>query len=238
MSKKLWGWSVYELVWLGLFCGMAVVLTVIMENSLFGFTVFLTGVLCVLLAAKGHIWTYVFGMYNTFGYAYLSYVNGLFGELMLNVLFFVPMNVVGFMMWRNHRQGGTVAMRRMSGAGLGLVLLGCALVSAALGFGLSFIPEQNSAYIDALTTVLSVAATILMVRRFKEQWVLYIVLNLFTVLLWVIRMLDGSPDGGLMIVMWSAYLINAIYGYYTWTNGAREARVASEASESGEAVAL
>ncbi|MEO3946609.1 nicotinamide riboside transporter PnuC [Gorillibacterium sp. CAU 1737] len=223
MRRILSRWSIYELIWLGLFCGTAIGITVISKDTLFGFTVFLTGVLCVLLAAKGSLMTYVFGMYNTFGYAYLAYGNGLYGEVMLNLLFFVPMNVIGFVMWKNHREEGKVVMKQMSGKSL----LGVAAISAfgslALGFALSFIPSQNSPYIDALTTVLSVMATFLMVRRYKEQWLLYIVLNLFTVVLWVIRLLDGSPDGALMIVMWSAYLINALYGYYTWNKGAKEA---------------
>jgi len=222
VRKALGGWNLYEIAWLGLFSGIAIVLTVIMKDTLFGFTVFLTGVLCVVLAAKGNIMTYVFGMYNTFGYAYLAYVNGLFGEVMLNLLFFVPMNVIGFVMWNKHRHGGKLVMRQMDTKGLALVAAVCVLGSLALGFGLSFIPEQNSPYIDALTTVLSVVATFLMVRRFKEQWLVYIILNIFTVLLWVIRTMDGSPDGVLMIVMWSAYLINAIYGYYTWNKGAKE----------------
>lgn len=222
--KKLWGgWNLYEIAWLGLFSGIAVALTVMMKDTLFGFTVFITGVLCVVLAAKGNLMTYVFGMYNTFGYAYLAYVNGLFGELLLNLLFFVPMNAIGFFMWRKHRHDGKLAMRQMDWRGLLLVAAVSALGSLSLGFGLSFIPGQNSPYIDALTTVLSIVATFLMVRRFKEQWLVYIVLNIFTVLLWVIRMMDGSPDGALMIVMWSAYLINAIYGYYTWNKGAKEA---------------
>ncbi|MFB9276733.1 nicotinamide riboside transporter PnuC [Cohnella cellulosilytica] len=223
--RKLWGsWNVYEIVWLALFSGVAIVLTVIMKDTVFGFTVFLTGVLCVVLAAKGNLMTYVFGMYNTFGYAYLAYTNGLFGEVGLNLLFFAPMNVVGFLMWRKHiGNDQQVSMRRLDARGLAIVAVICAAGSAALGYGLSLIEGQNSPYIDALTTVLSIVATLLMVRRYKEQWLVYIVLNIFTVLLWVIRTADGSPDGMLMIVMWSAYLVNAIYGYYTWNKGAREA---------------
>ncbi|MCM3702360.1 nicotinamide riboside transporter PnuC [Paenibacillus macerans] len=222
MKKGLGGWSLFEMTWLVLFTGIAIGLTLLMKDSLFGFTVFITGVLCVVFAAKGNLMTYGFGMYNTFGYAYLAYVNGLFGEVMLNLLFFVPMNVIGFLMWRNHRHGGKLTMRQMDVRGLLLVAGACVLGSVLLGFGLSYIPGQNSPYIDAITTVLSVVATMLMVKRFKEQWLVYIVLNMFTVLLWAIRTLEGSPDGVLMIVMWSAYLINAIYGYYNWNKGAKE----------------
>ena len=120
---------------------------------------FITGVLCVVLAAKGNLMSYVFGMYNTIGYAYLAYINGLFGEVMLNLLFFVPMNVIGFYMWKNNRQDGKLIMRQMELRGLLLVGAVCVLGCLLLGYGLSFIPGQNSPYIDATTTVLSVVAT-------------------------------------------------------------------------------
>lgn len=226
MNKSWGGWNLFELAWLVMFTSIAVLFTVISKDSFFGFTVFITGVLCVVLAAKGSLMSYVFGMYNTVGYAYLAYINGLFGEVMLNLLFFVPMNVVGFYMWKNHRNNGKLSMRQMEPKGLLLVGAVCVLGSLMLGFGLSFIPGQNSPYIDAITTVLSIVATLLMVRRFKEQWLVYIVLNMFTVLLWVIRMLEGSGEGLLMIVMWSAYLVNAVYGYYNWNKGAKEGALA------------
>ncbi|WP_234534032.1 nicotinamide riboside transporter PnuC [Paenibacillus pseudetheri] len=220
---KTWGgWNLFEIVWLVLFTSIAVAFTFISKDSLFGFTVFITGVLCVVLAAKGNLMSYVFGMYNTVGYAYLAYINGLFGEVMLNLLFFVPMNVVGFYMWKNNRQDGNLSMRQMNLKWLFLVVAVCVIGCLLLGIGLSFIPGQNSPYIDAITTVLSIVATFLMVSRFKEQWLVYIVLNMFTVLLWVIRMLEGSGEGVLMIVMWSAYLVNAAYGYYNWNKGAKE----------------
>lgn len=222
MKKVASGWSLFEIAWLALFTSIAALFTVILKDSLFGFTVFITGVLCVVLAAKGNLMSYVFGMYNTVGYAYLAYINGLFGEVMLNLLFFVPMNVIGFYMWKNNRQDGKLIMRQMELRGLLLVGAVCVLGCLLLGYGLSFIPGQNSPYIDATTTVLSVVATFLMVRRFKEQWLVYIVLNLFTVLLWAIRLLEGSSEGMLMIVMWSAYLVNAVYGYYNWNKGAKE----------------
>ena len=222
MKKYTGNWNLFELVWLILFTMIAVIFTLVSKDSLFGFTVFITGVLCVVLTAKGQLSSYIFGMYNTFGYAYLAYINGLFGEVMLNLLFFVPMNVVGFYMWQKNYESGKLSMRQMDAKGMSLIGVVCVTGSLLLGLGLSFIPGQNSPYIDAITTVLSVVATILMVRRFKEQWLVYIVLNMFTVLLWVIRTIDGSGEGLMMIVMWSAYLINAVYGYYNWSKGAKE----------------
>jgi nicotinamide mononucleotide transporter len=221
-------WKPYEIAWLCLFSLIAVTLTVIWQDSIFGFSVFLTGILCVILAAKGNIWTYVFGAYNTLGYAYIAFTNALYGEMGLNILFFLPMNIVGFFMWRRHMHEGQVQMRKLTPLRFMLVALGCVIGVLAMGFGLSLIPGQNTPYIDATTNVLSIVATILMVRRFREQWLLYIVLNIFTIAMWTIRSINGSPDGAMMIVMWSAYLVNAVYGFIVWNHGARA--LAQEAS--------
>jgi nicotinamide mononucleotide transporter len=219
MIVKIKNWKLYEIIWLLLFSLVAILLTIVWKDTLFGFSVFITGVLCVVLAAKGNIWTYYFGMYNTFGYAYLAYNNGLFGEVGLNILFFLPMNIIGYIMWKKSMSGNVVEMRGLQKNNKILIIIICVLGSIGLGFLLSLVHVQNTPYVDAITNVLSVVATFLMVYRFKEQWLLYIVLNIFTIIMWSLRTINGSPEGAMMIVMWSAYLVNAIYGYYNWNKG-------------------
>ena len=221
------GWNAFEITWLLSFSALAIALSILWKNSFLDFSVFLSGVLCVVLAAKGNIWTYSFGMYNTFGYAYLAYTNGLYGEMGLNLFFFVPMNVVGYVLWKPKLEGGYVQMRALKPSQILLTAVASLLGILGLGYSLSLIPSQNNPYIDAITDVLSVFATFLMVYRFREQWLLYILLNVFTVLLWSIRTAQGSPEGPLMIVMWTAFLINAGYGYYNWNRGAKQASTAS-----------
>lgn len=221
------GWNAFEITWLLSFSALAIALSLLWKNSFLDFSVFLSGVLCVVLAAKGNIWTYAFGMYNTFGYAYLAYTNGLYGEMGLNLFFFVPMNVVGYVLWKPKLEGGYVQMRAMLPRQILLTAVASLLGILGLGYGLSLIAGQNNPYIDAITDVLSIFATFLMVYRFREQWLLYILLNVFTVLLWCIRTAQGSPEGPLMIVMWTAFMINAGYGYYNWTRGVKLANAAS-----------
>jgi nicotinamide mononucleotide transporter len=220
-------WNLYEVIWLVLFSTVAFMMTIVTKDNWFGFSVFITGVLCVVLAAKGNILTYVFGMYNTFAYAYLAYRNGLLGEMGLNLFFFAPMNIIGFIMWKKRMNGDTVAMRDMNISGLILTAVICVFGSLAMGFGLSLIPTQNTPYIDAITNVLSIVATFLMVWRFKEQWLVYIILNMFTILMWSFRTINGNSAGIMMIVMWSAYLVNAVYGYYNWSKGVGQSQEAS-----------
>jgi nicotinamide mononucleotide transporter len=214
-------WNTFEILWLLSFSTIALVLSILWKNTWFDGSVFLSGILCVVLAAKGNIWNYAFGLYNSLAYALVAYKNGLYGEMGLNLLFFVPMGVIGYLMWKPKSAGAYVEMRLLRFRNTLLIALACIIAIGVLGYLLAQISGQNNPYIDATTDVLSIAATILMVYRYREQWLLYLLLNAFTVLLWGIRTSKGSAEGVLMIVMWSAFLVNAIYGYYNWSKGAQ-----------------
>ncbi|MDR2846453.1 MAG: nicotinamide riboside transporter PnuC [Candidatus Methanoplasma sp.] len=225
--KILSYWKPYEIIWLLLFCGMAVYITVATGDNLFGFFVFLSGVLCVLLAAKGSIMTYIVGIFNTVGYAWLAWQNGLFGEVGLNMLFYMPMNFIGFFLWKGHMDKSIVRMRRLNRRNILTAAVICVVGTMLLGLALSLLSGQNTPYLDASTNVLSVVATFLMIWRFREQWACYIILNVLSVIMWGLRWADGSPDGLLMVVMWSAYLVNAVYGMYNWTKGSKAQEAAA-----------
>lgn len=203
---------------------IAVLAAVAGNEPFFLLTVTFSGLLCVILAARGNIWTYPVGIYNTVAYAYISYINGLYGEMGLNLLFFLPTSVAGWFLWRDKIKDHVVLMRRLSGKNRMWLLVACVACTGLLGLALSFIATQKTPYIDALTNVLSVAATFLMMYRFQEQWFLYISLNIFTVTMWSIRWFHGSPEGRMMVLMWSLYLINSFYGAIKWHQGVKRNR--------------
>ncbi|HQQ62973.1 MAG TPA: nicotinamide riboside transporter PnuC [Pseudomonadales bacterium] len=216
---SLQNWNAFEILWAVVFIAAGSMVSLFSKDSLLNYVILVAGILCVVLAAKGNIWNYFFGIINSLGYAYVSYVNGLYGDMGLNVLFFVPTGIVGFFMWKRHAAGGTVVMRSLKSAHQGCVGVICLVSIVILGGCLSLIKTQNTPYIDATATVLSIVATLLMMWRYKEQWMLYIALNIVTIVMWAIRILNGSSDGTIMIVMWSAFLVNSVYGYINWHKG-------------------
>jgi nicotinamide mononucleotide transporter len=215
-------WSLFEITWLVLFCAIAILVTIITRDTLFGFAVFLSGVLCVVLAAKGSIINYPIGLFNTAGYAWIAFRNQLYGEVAEYLLFYLPMTIVGYLMWRGHTDdSGIVTMRKLSRSQFLMVTMVTIIATCLLGKALVLFGQQNTPYIDAATNILSVVATLLMVKRYREQWIAYISLNLFSVAMWFVRTVAGSSDGPIMLVMWAAFLVNAVYGFYNWTKGAR-----------------
>lgn len=219
-------WKAYEIVWLFLFSSVALFQVLLYDVSLFSFTVFLSGILCVLLAAKGHISNYIVGLYNSIGYAWLAYENGLYGEMGLNIFFFAPMAVVGVLLWRKNLAGARVLVRTLSTSVRIQLLAGLLVFSVLLGWLLAQISGQNTPYIDAFTNSLSISATILMALRYREQWIVYIILNILSIIMWLFRYLADSSEGMIMLAMWSAYLVNSVYGWWNWGRGATRREVA------------
>lgn len=218
---KIKGWNLFEIIWLSVFAAVAITLSIVWKDNIFGFSVFITGVLCVVLAAKGKIWTYYFGMFNSIAYAWLSFQNGLYGETMLNTLFFVPMNIVGWLAWRRKMNDKTVIMKKMTWKGFLLVILLCAVGTCGYGYWLSTFSGQNTPYLDAFTNSASIIATVIMTLRYREQWIFYIFINAVSILMWTYRLAIGSSNAATMVVMWSAYLVNSVYGFYIWNKGSK-----------------
>jgi nicotinamide mononucleotide transporter len=217
MKNPFRNWTLFEQSWLAIFTLIAVGLSYTWGDTLFSFSVFITGVICVVLVARGNIWNYSYGLYNAGGYAWLSYQNGLFGEVMLNAGYFLPAQIVGIFLWKkNLAEGTTVTMRRMGWQNTCAWLAASGLGTIAYGAILQTIPGQNTPFFDSCSTVLSVIAMVLMIYRYREQWILWIIVDIVSVAMWALRLGDGIEGAPAMLVMWSAYLVNAFYGWYKW----------------------
>lgn len=198
-------------------------LSATLATTVFEMTVFLSGIVCVGLIAIGRREGYVIGLYSSVSYSIIAYGNGLFGEFYLNLFFFLPTGMIGFIMWRKHTlHDKTVAMRYLTWFSRFVVAAICLLCTIGLGVLLGLNKDQNTPFIDAATNVLSVVATFLMMWRYKEQWLLYILINLVSLFMWALRMVAGGESGDLIVLMWSLFLLNSIFGYWRWHVGAKQ----------------
>ncbi len=210
--------------------------------SIIGLIAGITNILCVIFVANKDIRNYPFGIIAVVYYAFVSYHYGNTGEWMLSMFFYVPMNVVGWSLWikslkqQNENLAASAAKKEnenivesrklnikqiglcVIGLTLGVILYAQLLASDGLQMivygGLTDHPTSKY-YVDSFTTMASVLAMFLQLHRFMEQWYLWVVVNIMSIVLWCL-----TPDGGaLMIVMWASLLLNSIYGVYRWRQG-------------------
>ncbi len=176
----------------------------------------IAGIFCVVLCAAGRRAQYYWGFANVIAYIIVSWMMRFYGEVMLNALYYLPTQFIGLYLWKKNAadgDGDLVKCRKLSP--LWTVLL---LIASALGiWGYKMILTAlggNAAWLDSTSTVISVVANALMVLRFREQWLLWIIVDAVTVVMWF-----GTGDY-IMTAMWAFYLLNAVYGFVTWTQRA------------------
>ena len=185
----------------------------------------ITGVLCVVLVAKGSIWNYLFGLVNVSLYAYISYKASLYGDAALNALYYLPMQFIGWWQWRRRGAAMSVAeagdsgvqvkARRFTWKQRAILFLGCAVAVVAVGFLLKHVGDPQP-FKDSTTTVLSIVAQMLMALAFMEQWALWIITNIVSVVMWCVCVSRGEAHAGVMVIMWVFYLLNSINGMRVW----------------------
>ena len=193
--------------------------------DLIGSVAGITGVLCVVLVAKGSIWNYAFGLVNVSLYAWISYKAALYGDAGLNALYYLPMQFIGWWQWRKRgaavsqveaaSDGVQVKARRLNLLHRIYLALGCFAAVAFVGFLLKYLGDPQP-FKDSATTVLSIVAQALMALAFMEQWALWIITNVISVVMWGVCVARGEAHAGVMVIMWIFYLLNSINGLRVW----------------------
>lgn len=215
-------WTLFEKIWIVTAVATVTVLSVIWDDTPIGFISTISGIICVILAAKGKIATFYFGAVQAGTYAYIAYGYGLYGEAMLNAFFFLPLQIVGWVLWFRNRKnideavrGEDVYAKKLTGKQW-LVLFPVLLVSVvAYGWFLTTISATLPGA-DSVAVVLSVFAQILMTFRYAEQWLMWIVINIITIGVWFVTLVTQNGNDWAVFAMWCAYLVNSVYGWLNW----------------------
>jgi nicotinamide mononucleotide transporter len=216
VNDEISGWRLGELLWLSFCLSSILSLSIYWHDSFLGVLAALSGMMYTVLAGKGKVSCYLFGIINTPIYAWLSWIQGYYGDMVLNMYYFVMM-FPGFLLWsRNGSQvpGKGVVKTKLSvisrivwGGG---IFAGALILWPVIGwFG------GTRPLCDAFTNVLSVAAMMLTLRRCIEQWILWIAVDAIEVFMW---WRAWETDGGsvLVLLMWLLFLANGIYLLRLW----------------------
>lgn len=177
----------------------------------------ISGIFCVVLCAKGKRSQYFFGFFNILGYIIVAWLNKYYGEVMLNAIYYLPLQFIGYYLWskNTNEEDGEVQGKKLNikHSIILLVITGIGII--LYQYLLNYLGGTNP-LLDSASTVISITANLLMVLRYREQWLLWIVIDIITVIMW------WHVEDYIMVTMWSVYLVNAFYGYYNWSKISKE----------------
>ena len=216
LTKELQGWKPFEIV------GLAVVLVIILVNAFVlkdspaAIINAICGILYTIIAGKGKISCYFFGLTGSGCSIYLSFMNALWGNMLLYLLYYIPMQILGIFRWKKHlkKESGEIIKIRLKNKQR-LILTGIGIIGCLISVILLNFFNDKSPVIDGITTFLSILGMYLTVKRAIEQWIVWIFVNGLCFVMWLNLVIHGTRAYS-TVLMWGVYFILAIYFYWQW----------------------
>ena len=208
------GYSLFDKLFMFTMLALQIIVFCIVPDSVLGIVAGISGVISVVLCAKGKISFYFIGFVQTITYLFLAWQNCFYGEVLENIFYLVTM-IWGIFVWKKNTtvdEEGAAYVDALKFTPLMWVLsiAATALATWGMGYWLTTV-GSHQAYTDAATNVLAIFAQILMVKRYREQWIWWIIIDLLCIKLWFVA---GNWS---MVAMYVAWTINCIYGWYNWS---------------------
>ena len=169
----------------------------------------LFSVIYVVLAAKQNIWCWAAAAISVIFYIFICYTAQLFPETVLQV-FYLIMAFYGYYNW-NKNNGSLQIKQWAASKHLLLILLG-AIFTFLMGFYFATYTTSKMPIVDSFTTIFSIIATYMVAKKILENWLYWIVIDVVSVYLYF------SRDLHLTSLLFIAYTIIAIAGYFAWLN--------------------
>ena len=198
---------------------------IIVKDSLIAFVSAFCGITYTVMAGKGNPFCYVIGVTGSGFYAYLAFHNALWGNLILYLAYYIPMQVLGFFRWRKHlkKDKNEIIKSSLSKKELVLTTLLTAIFSIISILCLIVVGDK-SPVIDGITTVFSITGMYLTVKRSIEQWLVWMIVNGLSFIMWFEIALQGERVLS-TVIMWGVYFLLAIYFYCRWKKDIKTGKI-------------
>lgn len=214
--RKLSSWSKFEIIFFLFAVVLVVFSSVYMHDSVLALISAVSGIVYTILAGKGKVYCYFFGIIGTLCCAYLSYDIALYGNFVLHFAYYFPMEIIGFFTWKKHLDKSTneIIKEKLSDKELAVMVF-LVVVATVFTYILFIHIGDKSPFVDASMTVLSVAGMVLTVRRSIEQWVAWTFVNFLSIIMWFGAYVDGEKIFSIFLVR-IIYFILGIYFFIKW----------------------
>lgn len=176
------------------------------------------GLTYLYLEYKANVWLWPVGILMSLFYVFIFFQGKFYADAAI-YLYYIGANTYGWLVWTRSRRHAEIAdatkeddmpithvpAKQILPLTLVFVALWMALYWILSAFTDSAVPLG-----DAFTTSLSIVAMWMLAKKYLEQWILWIVINIVSTILYFWKGL--YPTGILFIV----YVIVAILGYFRW----------------------
>ena len=184
------------------------------------------GIVTVYLSARENVWSWPTALVNAAMFVIVFFRTGLYSDFGLQIIYFV-LSLYGWYEWLYGGANRTELHVTRTPARLWLIFVMIGLVSwAVLSAITSRLPHAALPYMDSALVTVSLIAQYMMTKKYLENWILWIVVDVFYVGMFIYKKLNLTAFNYLV------YLALAFVGYAAWRRSLAEqsAVVASPAT--------
>ncbi len=226
MKKFFNDWAIFEIILL--VCNPIIVLIIglIFKNDALTIITSAGGIIGVLLCAKGLPLGQIIGLIIAILYSIVSYLNRFYGEMIIYLVYMVPMYIYTIITWKRHKSKRTNTVEVSSIKWKEWVVVG--VCSALVFVGIYFLLRAlntKELIISTLSIVDNIFAIYLLARRSKYGFVSYIVNDVILIILWGIPVIQGNLLLLAMLFNPIMNLISDIYAVVNWTKMQKQQQV-------------
>ena len=172
-------------------------------------TAVITAIIYVILAAKEKAICFFFAFISSSIYIYICYHYKLYFDTIISI-YYVVMAVVGWFMWKKKESGtdtgiNSAGKRKM----IMLCIIGVISVVITGAFAACY-TDASLPFVDSFTTVFAIIATVMVVRKEIENWILLAVVDAVSIGMYFYKGLFFTS------LLYLLYTIIAINGYIIW----------------------
>ena len=176
------------------------------HGSFEGFIMCSLAIMTVVLVLLNNSFTYILFILVSAIYSHICYEHGLYGELIINVIFIMPIQIVGYIHFKEGIVDHDVDIAPISKKYYNLVLVAILLLTYLYSLFLDFLGDPQP-LLDAMLTTVQIFATYYMLKGKGIQWLFWVMTNFFALFVWI----QVAQRYNLM-VMWLFYLLNSLIG--------------------------
>ena len=215
LKREMWdGFSLYEKLFMWGMVLLQILVYIVAPDSWYGIVAGIAGCISVVLTAKGRWMMYPNGFIQNFTYTVLAFQNKFYGEVFEQIFYIVTM-IWGMVAWARNMHTNEDGTQDVNTRKFGLAEWLFTIAGVVIGtwlFGRVLVAMGAAQpYTDAATNVMALFAQILMVKRYREQWALWLLIDVFCIKMWWVA---GNWS---MVAMYVAWTANCIYGWMNWT---------------------
>ena len=169
----------------------------------------LFSILYVILVARENIWCWAAAIISVSLYIFICYEAKLYAETGLQ-FFYLIMAVIGFWFWKVSADKKQLNIKELSIGNHALILFVGIVFTLVLGYILTIYTQAKLPLLDSFTTVFSIIATFMVIKKILENWLYFIAIDLVSIYLYYSRDLQQTA------MLFVLYMIIACIGYYNW----------------------